>query len=491
MQIPILVALAVYAAVVLTISLYWMRKIKLTTDFLMARRTLGFFPLLGSILATGIGTGVALGASGVAYESGWGGCLYPIGLGAGIMIGAIWAEMRNYGFMTLSEEIACYYGGNAVIYNFSNVALFLAKVCWLTVQIMGGGFVLSVITGLSPKTCTVLSGILIAVTTIPGGLLTVVYTDIFQVIVLFAGFIVLCIVSLQMVGGLDGLEEKVPPEYFSFLGVEALGWKTAVSIALALVIHKIADTNNRLRIYSAVSVRAAKWSLLLAGGFEIAFSVIIGIVGMSAYALGAQVDAADQAIPWLTVHALPTWLAAVVVVAITAAIFSSGDSDAAVSATFFVRHIFPMFAGRFPDNPLLVSRLWLVILFIVSTVLGLLAGSIVDFVLQFLSVILSGLAVVIVLGRFWKRATWQGAVTAVVAGAVVSFLVMWVPGQEEFWGKPIIPATLAALVGEVGVSLLTPAPKTSFREVAENMRDQRAAIDSDTVFEAFSETPGA
>lgn len=473
----ILAALAGYGVAVSIISFYWMTKVKGAGDYLLAGRSLGFFPLFGSLLATGIGTGVTLGASGLAYESGWGGCIYPLGLGIGIMVGAVFAGMRRYGLMTLGEEIACYYGGSKVVYNFANVALFLSNVCWLTVQIMGSGFVLSVVTGLEIKTCIVIAGVLIAITTIPGGLLTVVYTDVFQAIVLVAGFIVLGIMALVEVGGFAGLRDSVPPENFSFLGIEALGWKKAVSIPLALIISKIAAPSLRMRIYSATSTKTVRRSLLLAGGAEVAFSVIIGIVGMSAYALGAELTKADQAVTWLVIHVFPTWLAATVVVAITAAIFSSGDSDAAVSASFFVRHIYPMFAGKLPDRPLLVSRLSMICIFVASTTMALFAENIVDFVVSFLSIILSGMSVVIILGRFWKRATWQGALTAIVTGAVVSLVVMCVPGQTELWEEPVIPATLAALVGGVAVSLLTPAPKATFSEVAQQLATERSAID--------------
>jgi SSS family solute:Na+ symporter len=473
-NVPIVISLGAYTILMLIISIFWMLRVKKPVDFLMARRRLGPAVLTGTVLATGVGTGVTLGASGLAYRTGWGGCVYPIGLGLGmIVVGLLFSKMRNYNFMTLSEEIACYYGGNIVVYNFSNIALFFSKVFWLTVQIMGGGFIISLVTGFPLNQSIIIAGVLIGITSIPGGLLTVVYTDVAQAMILVAGFLVLASVSLSNLGGFSGLRASVPSEYFSFLGVKSLGWKSVISIPIALILSMIADTNNRHRIYSSTSEKAVKIGLYTAGTFEILFSVLIGIIGMSVFALNPSLQAQDQAIPWLATNVLNTWLAAIIVVSVSAAVLSSGDSDAAVSATFFIRHIYPMFTKKRIKNPLRITRIGLVVIFIVSTVIALYAGTIVDFVINFLSVILSGLAIVILLGKYWKRSTWQGAVTAIIVGAIVSLIVMYVPSQREFWVRPIIPATLAAFIGEVLVSLFTTHKKIPFKVVAETLTDER------------------
>lgn len=479
MNITILGALIIYGVLMLVISLYWMKKVKKTDDFLMAHRGLGFFVLSGTIMATGVGTGVTLGASGLAYKTGWGGSIYPVSFGVGYLIVAFsFTHMRRYRFMTLSEEIACYYGGNRIIYNFANVGLFLSKVCWLTVQIMGGGFILSTVTQWPLTLCTLFAGTLIAIMTIPGGLLSVVYTDVVQAFILTIGFLAVTLIAFSDAGGFAGLHEKVPTGYFSFLGVKTLGMKTILAILTALVISTIADTNTRHRIYSAVSEKAVKKSLILTGFYMIGFSIIVGLLGMIIFALNPNIEKQDQAVPWLIVNHIPTWMAAIMVVSISAAIFSSGDSDAAVSGTFFIRHIYPMAMGRNAKNPLLAVRLALVVVFVTSTTIALFAGSIVSYVVNFLSIVLSGLAVVILLGRFWKGASWQGAVTAIILGAVVSLIVMIEPRMKAFWEKPAVPAALAALIGHVIVSLLTRSEKIPFEQVAEQMSEERASLEA-------------
>ena len=175
LNIPIIVCFIGYAVLMLVVSLYWMRKIKKSTDFMVCGRGLPTWVLIGTLTATAVGTGVTVGAAGLAYKSGWAGTVYPIGMGVGAIIaGLFYAKMRNYKFMTMSEEIGCYYGGNKIVMESVNISLFISQIFWLTVQIMGAGYVISVVFGLPIKVSMVISGALVAMMCVSGGLLTVV-----------------------------------------------------------------------------------------------------------------------------------------------------------------------------------------------------------------------------------------------------------------------------------------------------------------------------
>jgi len=93
---------------------------------------------------------------------------------------------------------------------------------------------------------------------------------------------------------------------------------------------------------------------------------------------------------------------------------------------------------------------------------------------------MSGLAVIILLGRFWKRSTWQGALAALITTPAVSLALMAVPGVKKHLGDPTIPATLAGSLAHVVISLLTPPPRCSFEEVAEALSRERQAIEGES-----------
>lgn len=478
-QTAILIGLSLYVCLMMGVSYFWMKRVKKTTDYLLAGRGLSYWVLTGTITATGVGTGVVIGASGLAYQHGWAGCAYPIGLGLGsILAGLFFAKMRRYNFMTLGEEIACYADKSRAVVEFSYISLFLSQLCWLTVQIMGGGAIFSVVSGLDINLCIVLAGLITAIISIPGGLKTVVYADFVQAIILLFGFGFLAYSALSDVGGFSGLEQSVPSEYFSLLGAESYGAWEVFSLILVLVLSIIADPGRRLAMYSSRSESTAKWSLVAGGSIVVTFSVVVGITGMYTFQLNPTLESADQALPWLIMNALPSWLAAIVVVAVASSVFSSANTNAATAGTFYIRHIYPLVTKRYPKQPLVTVRRALSCGFVLCTLLALYSGNIVDFVVKFLPLTMSGLAVIILLGRFWKRATWQGAISALVVTPLVAIAIMLIPSQNEFWGNPTIPATLAGLFVHFTVSLLTPPSTQNFYDIVNSLAQERQNLEN-------------
>ena len=62
-------------------------------------------------------------------------------------------------------------------------------------------------------------------------------------------------------------------------------------------------------------------------------------------------------------NVLPPWLAAFVVVAMVSGMSSAANGTAAAAGTFFVRHIYPLVTGRYPERPVVVVRWALVFAF--------------------------------------------------------------------------------------------------------------------------------
>ena len=460
---------------------YWTTRVKKAADYLVAGRGLPYWVLTGTITATCIGTGVVVGAPGLAYRHGWAGSAYPLGLGLGTALtGLLFAATRRYQFMTLGEEISCCYGGNRIVLEFSNFSLFLSQLCWLTVQIMGSGGVLGAVTGLRPEFCLLIAGFIMASISIPGGLKTVVYTDFLNAAILLCGFGTLTYSALHHSGGLEGLRQAVPVPYFSFLGVASHGGWTVAGLIVALVLSVIADPGRRLAMYGARTERGARWSMVTAGSIVMVFSPVVGVVGMYAFHLNSRLPSADQTLPWLVMHALPSWLAALVVVSMTSAIVSCANNNAMAAGSFFVRHIFPLLARRFAQNPIAVTRRALACAYVACTALALHAGTIVGFVTNFLPVTMSGLAVILLAGHFWKRTTWQGALAALAITPSVSLALMLTPVPAGFLGNPTILAALLGALALIVVSFLTPPMQRSFAEVAQTVERERQSFEGES-----------
>ena len=159
---------------------------------------------------------------------------------------------------------------------------------------------------------------------------------------------------------------------------------------------------------------------------------------------------------------------------------SCANANASATGTFFVRHVYPLFRGRTPQRPVATVRRTLAVAYVVCTAVALHAGTIVGFVVKFLSITMSGLAVIILMGHFWKRATWQGALAALVVTPSVAIVLILLPGLTARH-NPTIPAAVAGTIALILVSLFTARGQRSFQATAEALTQDRQAIEGEQI----------
>lgn len=73
-----LTGFGVYVLFLIWLGWFVSRNQKTGEDFLLSGRGLSLFLMLGSTVATMVGTGSSMGAVGFAYSNGWAGALYGI-----------------------------------------------------------------------------------------------------------------------------------------------------------------------------------------------------------------------------------------------------------------------------------------------------------------------------------------------------------------------------------------------------------------------------
>lgn len=485
------VLLAVLAAM-LGLGVWVARRARSGEDFLLAGRSLGTPLLLGTTLATLVGTGSSLGAVGFGYENGWAGALYGIGGAAGVLLlTVLFADVRRHGFMTFSEEMSYYFGASRAVKGVVSVILVLASVGWLGAHILGGSLYLSYLTGMDPQLAKVVVAAGFGLYTVIGGYLAVVVTDAVQGTVLFIGFTLLAVLALAAAGGPAGLAAGVPDEAASFLGVEALGPVPALSLAAVVAVGVLATPSYRQRIYSARDTATVRRSFLWVGGLFAAFALLPAVAGMAARALEPGLDNPDMAFPYLATTLFPVWVGAFLLVAGLSATMSSGDSDAVAATTILLRDVAQMVTGRLPraEHMVRLSRLCLAGVLALALAFALLATTIIDYITMMVSTVLTGLLVASLLGRFWRRATWQGGLAAMVGGSAAALAVNGVGAWTEFWGNPVFPSMAAALVCGVAVSLVTPRTRVTREEALERLAEERAWMDVGTAVRRSGEDP--
>lgn len=459
------------------------RKVSSGEDFLMGGRGLSMPLIVGSTVATLVGTGSSMGAVGYGFANGWAGMLYGIGGAVGmILLLLLFADVRKHNFMTFSEELSYYYGASKLIKGITSIILYVACIGWLGAHIIGGSLYLSWITGIDPTLAKIIVALGFGMYTLIGGYMAVVYTDVIQGVILFIGFIVLTILSVKAIGGFGELTQNVTPEMGSFLGVGSVGIIPAISLAVVIAVGVLATPSYRHRIYTGKDVPTIKKSFWISGVLFALFALFPAIVGMAAFVLNPTLES-GYAFPYLATEVFPIAIGAVVLVAGLSATMSSGSSDFIAAVTILLRDVYEVFTGRVPkkEKMVLYSRLSLVVTLGFALFFTLFTNNIIDYISNFVSTVMSGLFVAALLGKFWKRSNWQGALASLIGGSGTAFFILMNPAILSYWGNPILPSLGVALVANIIVSLITPASKVTDEEALSILEKERAKLDEGTV----------
>ena len=473
-----LICFFLYIVAMIALSLYISKKQKSGQDFLLGNRSVPFLLMLGTTVATMVGTGSSMGAIGKGYADGWAGSLYGIGGAIGILLLAkLFASARNHRFMTFAEELSFYYGANKSIKAFMAVLILLAEIGWLGAHILGGGLYLSWIAGINLLQAKIIVALAFSVYVIIGGYMAVVWTDTIQALVLFFGFILMAYISLEKVGGFSGLNTAHPQDTFEFLTGPNL--IPSISLAFVIFIGVMATPAFRQRIYSSDTVRNIRKSFYLSGLLYLIFCFIPAIIGMSAYQLNPGLENSNYAFPFLATEILPLAIGMIVLIAGLSATMSSASSDAIAGVSILMRDIYQIFAGRLPakNDAIKYSRIGLVLISGLALVFSLYATDVIDYIKYMVSVIMSGMFVAVMLGKYWHRATWQGGFATLLGGAICSLVIINVENWDHYWGNPAIPASCCALCCGVLFSLLTPPNKVSAEEALEILSKERMTME--------------
>ncbi|WP_394189724.1 sodium:solute symporter family protein [Pseudoalteromonas atlantica] len=470
-----LLAFFTYLLIMILISWLVSRKQKNASDYLLAGRKVPLFLTLGTTVATMVGTGSSMGAVGFAYENGWAGALYGVGGAVGILLLAwLFAPARDQVFSTMSEELASYVGNHKWVKQILAVVIYAASIGWLGAHLIGGGMYLSWLTELSITQAKLLIGAGLAVFIILGGYSAVVWTDSLQAIILFIGFVLMAYFSLENVGGLSTLNNGELVAKQGVFSYKNVGLLPAISMFLAVLVGVLATPSFRQRIYAADSVKTIRRSFILSGILYLFFALLPALIGTSAYLMNSALDSAAYAFPYIALHVLPVYLGGFILLAGISATLSSASSDAIAGVSVLISDIFSKAHSDVHSQAkqLLFSRLAMLGTIIIALLLALWSDDIVSYITKMISILMSGLCVMGILGRFWSDYTWQGAIATLLGGALAGVLVGVNHQWALFFGNPIIPSCLAALLLGIAISFLTKGRETVYSQCQENERLQ-------------------
>jgi len=470
-----LVVILLYLFTLIGIGLYKAKKIKTQSDFAVAGRSLTPWILVGTMLATWMGTGSILGNAGKTYDTGMAALILPLGSIIGIiLLTKIAGKVRSFEKFTVPEILGDRYGSSARL--LSVIALVIAYMVIVSYQYNAGGAVLKTILTdangnslISVEMGTIIAAIFIIAYTMLAGLVSVAYTDVANGIIILFSFIIAIPIFLAEAGGLSGMAASFDamgkPDHMNFWGVYST--MDIINFCLPPFLLILGDANMYQRFFASKDAEGAKYATKVLI-FAVALAELMIIA--SAWIVSSMIPDAEVG-KYVLIYAahkfLPTFLGAIMMTTIVGIIISTADSYLLVPATTLMRDIYLNYINPNADEKKIVflSRVLVLILGIVAYIVSLgFAKSAGFFERALYAYTIYGAAITpsLVAALFWKGATKQGAIASILTGTVTTLL--WkeagfirniIPANVYNNMDEVLPAITLSVVSLVVVSLLT------------------------------------
>lgn len=451
------VAWGAYLAAILGMGVYFSKREKGTDDFFLGGRRVPWWAAGISIFGTQLSAITFMAMPAKVYATDW---VYILAQATIIMVAPLIVLFFLPKFRSLNITTAYEYLEG----RFSLAVRLIGSVVFCLMQLARMGIVLylpaialSAVTDLDVYTCILVMGVICTIYTVLGGIEAVIWTDVIQVVVLMGGAL-LCVViaAMRTDGGLAGIIEigqragKFHALNWTWDYTLPAVWVVLVGNIFTNLIPYSSDQTVVQRYLTTPTQKQAGRAVWTNAALTVPGALIFFFLGTALYAfykshpqdLNPTLNT-DAILPWFLARELPMGLAGLVLAAVFAAAMSSLDSSMNSMATVFVTDFYQRFRPASSDRGRLVlARSITVVLGIFGTSCALLMAtfpikSLWDLFMALIGLLGSGLAGVFLLGVFTKRANGIGAVTGMLASAVVLLFVQKYTAAHFFLYAPI------------------------------------------------------
>jgi SSS family solute:Na+ symporter/sodium/proline symporter len=478
---PYLVTVIVYLVFLTGVSIYKTRTVKTGEDFAVAGRKLGAPILVGTLLATWIGSGSIIASAGLAYRQGFAALWFDAGVWVAIIvIYFVAARARRLEQLTVPDVLELRYNKWARI--LATLVTIIAYTVIVSYQYRAGGLVLNIVAGLDMTEGVIITAVFVIAFTALAGLISVASTDIFNGILMLLGIFLAYPFLTDRAGGWDGVRQRLTEGFGRVVADERLSimgsftWDEALSYALPTLLLMLGLANMYQRFFSARDERAARQAVIgwIFGTVLVeSMIVVLAVIGSSLF---PQLKATEQVLLYTAREGLPVVMGCLLLAASVAIIVSTADSFLLVPATNIMRDIYQRFInpGVAEKQMVLYSRLVVVLLGMIAYGLVYASETVLEAALQAYTIYGVGITPALLACFFWKRTTAAGAVSSMAAGAGVTLIWEYLIKKSQWLGlhdlpwmwagktwaetATVYPALLASLACLILISLITPPP---------------------------------
>ncbi|NMX52088.1 sodium:solute symporter [Pseudomonas veronii] len=437
----------IYAAGMLVLGYYGMRRAKTHEDYLVAGRNLGPSLYMGTMAATVLGGASTVGTVRLGYVHGISGFWLCAALGMGIIALNLFLAkpLLKLKIFTVTQVLEKRYNPMA---RQASAVIMLAYALMIGVtSILAIGTVLQVLFGLPFWISVLLGGGVVVMYSTIGGMWSLTLTDIVQFVIKTVGLMfILLPICLYRVGGWDELVAKLPASNFSFT---AIGWDTIITYFMIYFFGILIGQDIWQRVFTARDEKVAQYAGTFAGFYCILYGLACALIGMAAHVLIPDLDNVNNAFAAIVKVSLPDGIRGLVIAAALAAMMST--------ASVLTEDLLPRLRGG-KQSSLNINRLFTLLTGITVLGIALVVNDVISALTLAYNLLVGGMLILLIGAIFWKRATTSGAITSMTLGFVTALVFMFKDGLDA--NTPIYYSLAVALVSFVGVSLLSRRPET-------------------------------
>jgi solute:Na+ symporter, SSS family len=443
-------------------------RIKNTSDFAIAGRSLPLIMVITTTFATWFGAETVMGIPAKFVQGGLGAIVEdPFGAGTCLILVGLFfaAKLYRLNLLTIGDFFRQRYGKGVEI--FCSGAIILSYLGWVAAQITALGLVFSVLTGgAMSETAGMIVGLLaVLIYVVVGGFLAVAWTDFIQMIVLVVGLTIIAFFSADLAGGSDKVFEMARNQnLWNFLPQPTFTEMAAfIGAALTMMLGSIPQQDVFQRVMSAKDEKTARNGAVIGGisyilfAFVPMFIVASAIIVMGAEAVEIAKNDYQRLLPTYVLTKMPLVMQILFFGALLSAIKSTSSATLLAPSTSFVENILKNIRPHMSDRQQLFAMRLTIVVFaalVLAYAIAMKGTAIYDLVSAAYQVTLVGAFVPLAMGLYWKRATTQGAIFSLAAG--IGTWILFFPQVsglgEQF--PPQLAGLLAAIAGMVIGSLL-------------------------------------
>lgn len=473
MNTTLLTFVILYLVGTMGIGIYAGTRIKNTTDFAIAGRSLPLAMVITTTFATWFGAETVMGIPAKFVQGGLNAVVEdPFGASMClVLVGAFFASrLYKMNLLTIGDFYRNRFGTGVEI--FCSITIILSYLGWVAAQITALGLVFSVLSGgaIAPFVGMIIGTTLVLIYVLIGGMLAVAWTDFIQMIVLVVGLSLIAVMAGHQAGGADKvLDMAVANDWFKILPAEhtAHSWIAFVGTAITMMLGSIPQQDVFQRVMSAKDGKTARNGAMIGGFSYLAFAFVpMFIVASALIIMPDQTKALlasdpQKVLPTLILTHMPLVAQIFFFGALVSAIKSTSSATLLAPSTSFVENILRNIKPGMSDRQVLLSLRITILVFtgLVLLYAALMQGTpIYDLVSAAYQVTLVGAFVPLAFGVYWNRATTQGAILSILAGigTWLPFVLngIWGDGSWNTAFPGQLAGLLAALFGMVAGSLL-------------------------------------